>query len=121
MGRRRGNRCIGCGGPCEADCVDNFGEPYKGCSSGCRILSLAEMNNEHEPLPRAVWSGEIMGIRVHVLDDGRRIIDADDLVKVFERLGSGDLDPTEFGKAMAAFSHGESPSKDNASEGGNRT
>lgn len=37
------NRCIGCGGPADADCVDNFGAPYKGCSRGCRILSLTEI------------------------------------------------------------------------------
>lgn len=60
-------------------------------------------------LPKAMWSGEIMGIRVHVLDDGRRIIDADDLTEVFERIGSGDLDPEAFGKAMAQFTVGEVP------------
>ena len=37
------NRCPFCGGPAEADCVDNHGKPYKGCSSGCRIKSLKEI------------------------------------------------------------------------------
>ena len=38
-----GNRCPFCGGPAEADCADNHGKPYKGCSNGCRIKSLKEI------------------------------------------------------------------------------
>ena len=37
------NRCPFCGGPAEADCVDNHGKPYKGCSNGCRIKSPKEI------------------------------------------------------------------------------
>ena len=40
----RKSDCIGCGGPCNEDCVDNFGNAYKGCSSGCRLLSQAEID-----------------------------------------------------------------------------
>lgn len=60
-------------------------------------------------IPTAVWSGQIMGIGVYVLDDGRRIIDADDLTMVFERIGSGDLDPDAFGQAIKRFFDGETP------------
>lgn len=42
--------CIGCGGPTERDCVDNFGKPYKGCSGGCRLLSLVEIDALLTPL-----------------------------------------------------------------------
>lgn len=34
--------CTSCGGLCDADCVDNFGSPYKGCRR-CRILSKDEI------------------------------------------------------------------------------
>lgn len=53
--------------------------------------------------PRAVWSGSIMGVRVHVLDDGRRIIDAEDLAQVFERVATGDLDVERFCEEMVKF------------------
>jgi hypothetical protein len=59
-----------------------------------------------EALPRAVWSGHIMGIGVHVLDDGRRIIDAEDLTMLFERIGSGDLDAVTFAEAFRSFADG---------------
>lgn len=54
-------------------------------------------------LPKAVWSGAIMGVKVHVLDDGRRIIDADDLENLFERIGSGEVDALEFATAYRRF------------------
>lgn len=34
-------------------------------------------------------------LRVHVLDDGRRIIDAEDMAKFYEALGRLDFEPTE--------------------------
>ncbi len=37
------HRCFNCGGPAEADCIDNLGQPYKGCSRGCRIKTAAEI------------------------------------------------------------------------------
>lgn len=59
-------------------------------------------------LPEAVWSGEIYGIKVHVLDDGRRIIDADDLNRVFDGTETIE-DLTGFAKAMRRFMNGEEP------------
>lgn len=59
--------------------------------------------------PLAVWSGRIMGIRVHVLDDGRRIIDGNDLARVFDRIAAGELDAATLGAAIAAFEAGETP------------
>lgn len=45
------------------------------------------------PDPVAVWSGEMqisgVTLHVHVLDDGRRIIEAQDLTALFEAWGSG--------------------------------
>jgi len=41
--RRSSSGCIGCGGPCDLDCVDTLGRPYKGCSNGCRFKSEAEI------------------------------------------------------------------------------
>ncbi|HET9045063.1 MAG TPA: hypothetical protein VFN70_18035 [Burkholderiales bacterium] len=70
------------------------------------------------PLPTAKWSGTIMGIRVHVLDNGQRIIDAEDLTTIFERIATGDLDPTKFGEAMARFKAGEVPSLSESNDHG---
>lgn len=63
-------------------------------------------------LPTAVWSGEIMGVKVHVLDDGRRIVDADDLWRLINRVESGDdFDVEAFGKEYAEFMNGATPHK----------
>lgn len=44
-------------------------------------------NGEQEELPRAIWSGtfHVFGVdlKCHVLSDGRRIIEADSLQKMF--------------------------------------
>lgn len=59
-----------------------------------------------DALPVAVWSGEIMGIKVHVLDDGRRIIDADDFAKVLMG-GMPDADVMTFARAFREWMHNE--------------
>lgn len=58
-------------------------------------------------LPVAVWEGSLFGIRVYVLSDGRRIVNAEDV----QRLLSGDIDfdLTDFGEAFAKFMRGETP------------
>ncbi len=64
-----------------------------------------------ERIPVAVWSGTLFGLRVYVLDDGRRIVDADDLHKFLEGLASGDgpgFDLRDFGDEYAKFMRGES-------------
>lgn len=45
-----------------------------------------------DELPHAVWSGEIMGLRVYVLSDGQRIIDGKDFAEFLEKFS--DPDPT---------------------------
>jgi hypothetical protein len=42
MKRQTKPGCCSCGAKCTLDCVDNFGQPYKGCPN-CRILSLGEI------------------------------------------------------------------------------
>lgn len=59
-------------------------------------------------LPHAVWSGEIMGMKVHVLSDGARIIEADSL----ERFLNGDLvidDPVAFAVSFTRWKNGGEP------------
>lgn len=63
--------------------------------------------------PVAVWSGELqmsgVTLHVHVLDDGTRIIDADDFHALFEAWGQGaEVDPAEVG-AFARWRGGEMP------------
>ena len=53
-------------------------------------------------MPKAVWSGTIMGIGVHVLDDGRRIIDAAGFETLLERLLE-EKDDAALNAAAAAF------------------
>lgn len=55
-----------------------------------------------DELPRATHEGEIMGIRVAVLEDGTRVIVAEDLAKLFERIGD-DIDPVAFAQALKDF------------------
>ena len=62
-----------------------------------------------EDLPVAVWSGEIMGVTVHVLNDGRRIIDADAISRLFSDIANGeddDFDPTAFAAEFSSFMKG---------------
>ncbi len=76
-----------------------------------------------ERIPVAVWSGTLFGLRVYVLDNGQRIVDAEDLHKFLEGLASGDglgFDLRDFGDAYARFMRGESsPATSNAREDGN--
>jgi hypothetical protein len=69
-----------------------------------------------DELPHATWSGVIGGIRVHVLSDGRRIIDADD----FHRLLNGEIPEADLGNPeLTAFIRGEgSPAQSAATEKG---
>ncbi len=68
-----------------------------------------------EQLPVAVWSGEIMGVQVHVLDDGRRIVDSASFNRVVGNLmgdiangeEDDDFDPIAFAEAFAKFMRGE--------------
>lgn len=60
---------------------------------------MAELRDE---LPRATHEGEIMGIRVAVLEDGTRVINAEDLTELFERIGE-DIDPVTFAQALRDF------------------
>lgn len=63
-----------------------------------------------EKLPIAVWEGEIMGVRVAVLDDGRRVINADDVEALFAGDRFGDLDFLEFATAFKTWAdEGEKP------------
>ena len=52
-----------------------------------------------ENLPQSVWQGEftIFGVTLHchVLSDGKRIIEADDLAALFEGRASGPTDQAE--------------------------
>lgn len=57
-------------------------------------------------VPVAVWSGEIMGVKVHVLDDGRRIIDAEDMMGLFLGDRLGDIDLEEFGRRFKEWADG---------------
>ena len=57
---------------------------------------------DQPPLPRATHEGEIMGIRVAVLEDGTRVINAEDLALLFERVGH-DIDPVRFAEALRDF------------------
>jgi hypothetical protein len=60
-------------------------------------------------MPVAVWSGEIHGIKVHVLDNGQRIIDADDLRQLFSECTLDSFDMSEFAKAFKSFMDGSAP------------
>jgi hypothetical protein len=53
----------------------------------------------------AKWEGEVMGMRVAVLDDGERIVNADDLAGFFERLESGDVSEEQL-EGLAMFCRG---------------
>jgi hypothetical protein len=55
--------------------------------------------SDEKDLPVAVRSGEIMGVKVHVLDDGRRLIDAEDL----ERLFRGEIRGLDLAAFAVAF------------------
>ena len=57
-------------------------------------------------VPLAVWSGEVMGVPVHVLDDGRRIVDVEGLTAALERIGAGTLDAGAFAAAYNAWMRG---------------
>ena len=57
-----------------------------------------------EELPIAVWEGKLFGIKVYVLSDGRRIIDADDFNALFDKITTEDL--PAFSRAMAEFMKG---------------
>jgi hypothetical protein len=63
------------------------------------------------------WSGEVMGMRVHVLSDGRRIIDAEDLDRFFGRLVTGknedgsNFDVDGFAAAFGRFMNGSTESE----------
>lgn len=62
-------------------------------------------------LPFAVWSGTLFGLRVYVLSDGRRIVDADDLRALLESFaseGGPGFDLGDFGEAYASFMRGDS-------------
>ena len=63
------------------------------------------MSAEDQPLPRATHEGEIMGIRVAVLEDGTRVINAEDLALLFERVTGvdADIDPVAFAEALRDF------------------
>lgn len=66
------------------------------------------MSTASEPV--AIWSGEMqmsgVTLHVHVLDDGRRIIEAQDLAAVFEAWGSGaEVDEAE-AEAFARWQRG---------------
>ena len=65
MKRNNPTACIGCGGPAERDCVDNFGKLYKGCSGGCRLLSLAEIDALLAPLAMLRQSNKKDETRLH--------------------------------------------------------
>lgn len=70
------------------------------------------MSAPEEKLPIAVWSGEIMGVGAHVLDDGRRIIDAADLDRLFQRVATGEFDVAaaeEFARQYKAWMAGGTP------------
>ena len=57
----------------------------------------------------AVWSGEIMGVTVHVLNDGRRIIDAESMQRLFMDIANGeddDFDATAFATEFGSFAKG---------------
>lgn len=65
-------------------------------------------------IPQATWSGEIniagLTLHVHVLDDGRRIIDAADVEAFFAWLGgngTSDEEIREASETVARFIKGE--------------
>lgn len=63
------------------------GEGCEGCDEQHRHLVEKHIGTPDEALPVAVWEGTIMGMRCVVLNDGRRVIDADDLAAFFDRMG----------------------------------
>lgn len=62
-----------------------------------------------EQLPVAVWSGEIMGVRVHVLDNGMRIVDAEDMWSLLERMGEPGFDLVGFATSFSRWQNGGEP------------
>lgn len=66
-------------------------------------------------LPAVKWSGEVMGLKVYVLDNGQRIIDAEDMDRFFGLLVTGknedgtDFDVDGFAAAFGRFMNGEEP------------
>ena len=53
----------------------------------------------NEKIPKAIWEGKVsicgITLRCYVLDDHRRIFNADDVAKFFQVIGDGGLMPTE--------------------------
>lgn len=41
--------CFNCGGPCTTPSVDNHGNHYLGCDSGCRFKTQAEIDEMCKP------------------------------------------------------------------------
>ena len=72
-------------------------------------------NRTEEDLPHAVWSGDIHGIKVHVLSNGQRIIDQDDCHRLFGLLdgiaggAESKFDPDTFATDFADFMNGKLP------------
>lgn len=61
-------------------------------------------------LPKAVWSGtfKVFGVdvRCHVLDDGRRIVDPEDVAKIFDPDRTDAAEPEEL-VAMSEWMRGK--------------
>lgn len=58
----------------------------------CRSCGAYQLAPERESIPRAIWEGtfKLFGVelRCYVLDDGARIINAEDVAKLFEQMES---------------------------------
>lgn len=64
-----------------------------------RICS-AEVPKE---MPKAVWAGSLFGVRVYVLEDGRRIVDAEDVHRLLNGEMPEGFDMEDFGEAFARW------------------
>lgn len=70
---------------------------------------MATDEGDESGLPKAVWSGEICGVRVHVLDNGERIVDADDFTRLLNGEGPEGFDVDEFAAKFSAWKGKVSP------------
>ena len=71
------------------------------------------MTIPQQPLPQAIWSGTftVFGVEMkcHVLNDGRRVIEAESLEKLFEVWAAGEAVPLGDINDFARWQQGVEP------------
>lgn len=99
-------RCACCGGPADKHCVDNSGQTYLGCSSGCTISALAFVNATLGP-------SKVEQLQAQLTEAARRAEVAELECKAWRALNDFESDPASYNKVTNAteLSEGEAPTR----------